>query len=104
MSPIDGDQARCKTKMAERGRFELPEPVKVQRFSRPPQSTTLPPLRISIITRTHVRQLSIIVLCVRRVVTLYGCAKEWVKSLNPWPDHHLASRKRKKDQYITKSM
>jgi hypothetical protein len=31
--------------MAERGRFELPEPVKVQRFSRPPQSTTLPPLR-----------------------------------------------------------
>ncbi len=31
--------------MAERGRFELPEPVKVQRFSRPPHSTTLPPLR-----------------------------------------------------------
>src|SRR6185295_18318155 len=31
--------------MAERGRFELPDPVKGQRFSRPPQSTTLPPLR-----------------------------------------------------------
>ena len=31
--------------LAERGRFELPEPVKVQRFSRPPHSTTLPPLR-----------------------------------------------------------
>ncbi len=31
--------------LAERGRFELPEPVKAQRFSRPPHSTTLPPLR-----------------------------------------------------------
>src|SRR5271154_2386210 len=31
--------------LAERGRFELPEPVKVQQFSRLPQSTTLPPLR-----------------------------------------------------------
>ena len=32
-------------RLAERGRFELPEPVKVQQFSRLPQSTTLPPLR-----------------------------------------------------------
>lgn len=31
--------------MAEEVRFELTEPVKVQRFSRPPHSTTLPPLR-----------------------------------------------------------
>jgi hypothetical protein len=31
--------------LAERVRFELTEPVKVQRFSRPPHSTTLPPLR-----------------------------------------------------------
>ena len=35
----------CIAVMAERGRFELPEPVKVQQFSRLPQSTTLPPLR-----------------------------------------------------------
>src|SRR5580700_6926474 len=39
--------------MAERGRFELPEPVKVQRFSRPPQSTTLPPLRDNSIVQRH---------------------------------------------------
>jgi hypothetical protein len=31
--------------MAVRVRFELTEPVKVQRFSRPPHSTTLPPHR-----------------------------------------------------------
>ncbi len=40
--------------MAERGRFELPEPVKVQRFSRPPQSTTLPPLRDNSLWHTGV--------------------------------------------------
>src|SRR5579862_5777103 len=39
--------------VAERGRFELPEPVKVQRFSRPPQSTTLPPLRDKTIVATR---------------------------------------------------
>ena len=32
-------------KMAVRVRFELTEPAKVQRFSRPPHSTTLPPHR-----------------------------------------------------------
>jgi hypothetical protein len=32
--------------MAVRVRFELTEPVKVQRFSRPPHSTTLPPHRM----------------------------------------------------------
>src|SRR5579862_100268 len=31
--------------MAERGRFELPEPVKVRPLSRRVRSTTLPPLR-----------------------------------------------------------
>jgi hypothetical protein len=31
--------------LAERGRFELPSPVKGCRFSRPVQSTALPPLR-----------------------------------------------------------
>ncbi len=31
--------------LAVRVRFELTEPVKVQRFSRPPHSTTLPPHR-----------------------------------------------------------
>ena len=33
--------------MAVRVRFELTEPVKVQRFSRPPHSTTLPPHRFN---------------------------------------------------------
>ena len=32
--------------LAVRVRFELTEPVKVQRFSRPPDSTTLAPLRM----------------------------------------------------------
>ena len=32
--------------MAERGRFELPEPLRVQRFSRPPLSTAQPPLQL----------------------------------------------------------
>src|SRR5438067_4680753 len=32
--------------VAERGGFEPPVPVRAQRFSRPSQSTTLPPLRI----------------------------------------------------------
>jgi hypothetical protein len=36
---------RIEVAMAEEVRFELTEPVKVQRFSRPPHSTTLPPLR-----------------------------------------------------------
>jgi hypothetical protein len=36
---------RIEVGMAEEVRFELTEPVKVQRFSRPPHSTTLPPLR-----------------------------------------------------------
>ena len=36
-------------KLAVRVRFELTEPVKVQRFSRPPHSTTLPPHRNSIL-------------------------------------------------------
>jgi alkylated DNA repair dioxygenase AlkB len=40
-----GRASWVRRRMAERGRFELPEPVKVQRFSRPPHSTTLPPLR-----------------------------------------------------------
>src|ERR1700740_3292903 len=31
--------------VAERGGFEPPVPFRAQRFSRPPQSTTLPPLR-----------------------------------------------------------
>ena len=31
--------------MAEGRGFEPPDPVKGQRFSRPPQSTTLPPFR-----------------------------------------------------------
>src|ERR1041385_1830186 len=31
--------------LAERGGFEPPVPFRAQRFSRPPQSTTLPPLR-----------------------------------------------------------
>ena len=31
---------------AERGRFELPQPLLVDRFSKPAHSTTLPPLRV----------------------------------------------------------
>ncbi len=33
--------------MADREGFEPPEPLRAQRFSRPPQSTTLPPVRLS---------------------------------------------------------
>jgi hypothetical protein len=36
---------RKKKRLAEEVRFELTEPAKVQRFSRPPDSTTLAPLR-----------------------------------------------------------
>jgi hypothetical protein len=38
-------------RLAVRVRFELTEPVKVQRFSRPPHSTTLPPHRLELIPR-----------------------------------------------------
>ena len=41
--------------MAERGRFELPNPLRGCRFSRPVQSTALPPLRLSNATIGGVR-------------------------------------------------
>src|SRR5215217_3077931 len=34
----------------ERGRFELPLPLRADRFSKPAHSTTLPPLRVQAIT------------------------------------------------------
>src|SRR5437588_12891759 len=37
----------------ERGRFELPRPLRADRFSKPAHSTTLPPLRRSSETIAH---------------------------------------------------
>ncbi len=39
----------AKMKMAEREGFEPPGPLRAQRFSRPPQSTTLPPLQVRVV-------------------------------------------------------
>ncbi len=66
--------------MAERGRFELPEPVKVQRFSRPPQSTTLPPLRDSFIVSSFLTGLYAIDL------------KPWVPALRNQLDRDRVTR------------
>ena len=47
---VEGATAGMKKKrMAEEVRFELTEPAKVQRFSRPPDSTTLAPLRKTLV-------------------------------------------------------
>jgi hypothetical protein len=43
--PESAASGGSENRRASGGRFELPDPVKGRRFSRPPQSTTLPPLR-----------------------------------------------------------
>ncbi len=62
--------------LAVRVRFELTEPVKVQRFSRPPHSTTLPPHRVS----------RCLILANGRIMMLGGSMthRQWPVPDRPW--------------------